>query len=575
MAISRHMIKDTHNLLIAVALMLTVLLGALLGNPPLVHAEEGIYPQCSALPDSIWVERVVHWPGPPSPYYLQANLEAEYLPGVLIGEVAPGPGGIASWHDESLRALAIAARNWSSYFCHKHTLGNGELGLYDSSRAPYYDQEYWPENPNVSDADKIRYQQRVSDTEGIHMTYQLVIFDAQYRADNGNPTQSWEDVGTGYMYLKSVPDPVSIAPPMTGPGFSQIGSHRWASGTDPTPDDQYHPQWTTYAQILVHYYTGIHIRDAAGGYVTPNYRWNMLEHNTPANLIEGYRYPFTVTIQNTSTENWTEGNYSLGYRWCLEGGSCTDWVTVPLHPAPEPEGQAMLERGPAQVGEGTPTPEVGVMEASDGIPECDPSQPRWGPWPVEAGELAVAEFNVRVPQTSGTYRIEWDMLQEPNVWFRDQSPPWPIQSIENIEVYNSKKVTTVVTDTSWKQPSGADAVIPDLGPSEDRHDIEEAQFIWGDNFNTPYTSTLLTKEFRLRPGTWVGNAVLVADDGVTMTLDTDLNVIGNYDACFWPLPSLHPVQDPQPGWHVIRAYVYNRPAWAWFEARIELYRLGK
>lgn len=332
-------------------------------------------------------------------------IETDYLLDVVPREMGP-----AQYHSTALEAQAIAARSYAYWHIqHGSDINNStDFQVF----VPYY-FEYmsgiFPDNPEnpcastnlheyqeiVCNAVASRYYISYGDDSPAFTEY---FADRLYRTVSGDPS---------HPYLQGVENPISIDCDADddghGRGMSQEGASRWARGNlcanINNPGEEWSVRWDDYRQILVHYYTGIHIRDAAdGSYVTPNLRWNMLEHNIPANVIEGYRYPFTVTIQNTSTENWTEGNYSLGYRWCLEGGSCTDWVTVPLHPAPEPEGQAMLERGPAQFEEGTPTPEARVMEASDGIPECDPSQPRWGPWPIEPGELGVAEFNVRVPQ---------------------------------------------------------------------------------------------------------------------------------------------------------------------------------
>lgn len=146
----------------------------------------------------------------------------------------------------------------------------------------------------LTDAQKARVQAataaRVYMTEA-SSTYPI---EALYGADNPGSTAQGNR-----PYLKSVPDPISAAYGSwdgTGNGgMSSKGASRWSFGHTSSwgpvaVDDPNYPHdvnglgdfWSVYfaeaAQILTHYYTGVHLRDAESLAVfTPNYRWNPLQ----------------------------------------------------------------------------------------------------------------------------------------------------------------------------------------------------------------------------------------------------------------------------------------------------------
>lgn len=173
-----------------------------------------------------------------------------------------------------------------------------------------------PQRPGFTTEEDNRFQQLVNQTQSVYLTFKGTIFDAQYRANNGNPTESWENVAGGYKYLVAVPDPV-VTQTTIGPGFAQIGSQRWSGGTKPIPNANNYPQWQSYLQILTHYYTGIQVvqNDGAGNIntLTPDFRWNMLVHQTnPPTPAPGSSFVATVTIQNTGVVTWpVNSNYPL------------------------------------------------------------------------------------------------------------------------------------------------------------------------------------------------------------------------------------------------------------------------
>jgi hypothetical protein len=167
---------------------------------PSIGVKAETSPNCPTPPANIWVNRVWYRP-PGGAQYIFPSLETDYLVGALEGEMGP-IYSIPYWNNEALRAGAVAIRTWSSYWCHRHTFENTPYGtiqgVYDTSNAPYYDQEY---NPGHS-GDTARYSQRVADTNGQYVQYNGITIDAQYRADTGNPTESWEPFG--YSYLRGV-----------------------------------------------------------------------------------------------------------------------------------------------------------------------------------------------------------------------------------------------------------------------------------------------------------------------------------------------------------------------------------
>jgi hypothetical protein len=116
--------------------------------------------------------------------------------------------------------------------------------------------------------------------------------------------------------------------------MSQIGANRWARGmrcgiSIPTPPAPWSLRWTTVEQILFHYFTRVHLRDANNGkqILSPNWRWNPLQiewgtpDNQPPVLIAGQTHAVPIQIQNTSIDDWncrigdTPLSYRLRYRW--------------------------------------------------------------------------------------------------------------------------------------------------------------------------------------------------------------------------------------------------------------------
>jgi len=191
----------------------------------------------------------------------------------------------------------------------------------DDSNKQHYCPHY--SDPGFDESDNERYRQIEETTAGIHMTYAGDVFDVQYRDRTG----SWTDDGDPNPPHAAVSDPVGANyDPTRNPGMAQVNADHWASGSDPTVDDRFHPCWSTYRHILVHYYTDVHLRNASGERLTPLRRWNPLSldlHNPPHNatpiMETGGAYMITVVIQNTSTVPWLwdepDQYYAFSYRW--------------------------------------------------------------------------------------------------------------------------------------------------------------------------------------------------------------------------------------------------------------------
>jgi hypothetical protein len=135
----------------------------------------------------------------------------------------------------------------------------------------------------------------------------------QYFADIRNAT-----IAGGQPYEVSVADPISSDPAIVqighGKGMSQNGASRWGYGNLGYRGNlaAWSVQWTRAEQILFHYYTGVHLRDANNNNarLSPDYRWNPLTVNwgggaaQPPNMYSGTTYNVTIRLQNTGAVNF-------------------------------------------------------------------------------------------------------------------------------------------------------------------------------------------------------------------------------------------------------------------------------
>jgi hypothetical protein len=203
--------------------------------------------------------------------------------------------------------MAVAARTLGYNWCGAVNVA-GHAGVDDYGRQYY--RPIPPSSYELTETEKQRYQGLVAETGGIYMAYDGDDFNVRYRTTN----PIWTDYGSPYPPHKSVFDPVGAIYTIPQPGMGQINADHWASGSDPTADDLLHPRWTDYRQILVHYYTQIDIRDAAGSDLAPYLRWNALSldwgttGNRPPIMSSGETHTLSMVVQNTGKGTWYYGS---------------------------------------------------------------------------------------------------------------------------------------------------------------------------------------------------------------------------------------------------------------------------
>ncbi len=127
------------------------------------------------------------------------DLEA-YLASVLGGEMNGG------WHQEALKAQAVAARSYALY--RRNRDGNGGFDLCDTARCQVY--------RGVQD-ESAGTQAAVAATAGQVLTYRGQIIEALFHSSSGGPdggaTENVEDVwGSKVPYLRAVKDYDSTSP---------------------------------------------------------------------------------------------------------------------------------------------------------------------------------------------------------------------------------------------------------------------------------------------------------------------------------------------------------------------------
>lgn len=122
-----------------------------------------------------------------------------YLYGVVPREISP------SWHQEALKAQAIAARNFTIVNIDRH---NAEgFDLCDNNHCQVYGGYKW-EDSKTNDA--------IDDTRNELITYDGEPIYAYYHSNSGGKTENSENVWSNPVpYLKSVEDKFSLGSPNT------------------------------------------------------------------------------------------------------------------------------------------------------------------------------------------------------------------------------------------------------------------------------------------------------------------------------------------------------------------------
>jgi hypothetical protein len=262
----------------------------------------------------------------------EPGVEFGYIHNVISQEMTEGSPLTA------YTAQAIAARTYA----YTQTLG-GQVAINNtgSSYQVYIPYRYDGLGEGLGDAIKIQRRTLVDEavtTAGpLYITY--LETSPPIKAHFGMDNCTYTEEGA-YPYLVSIYDPISAKPDpcdnsdsSNGTGYGGMGSMgaaRWAYG-NLSPygiSNDWSVQWRAVEQILTHYYTQIHIRNAAGERLTPEYRWVPLQidWHTADNAIPimepGTIYSVTFKIQNTGVITWP-GNDQVMFKhhgWELSDG---------------------------------------------------------------------------------------------------------------------------------------------------------------------------------------------------------------------------------------------------------------
>lgn len=358
------------------------------------------------------------------------SIEGDYLLDVVPREM--GPSG---HHPLALRAQAIVARTYA--YCAIHAWeqpGGGEGDPYwgNCLREINNSNSFQVFVPYHFDTLTSADQQAVQDAvaEVAHLidaeeTERGAIF-AEFSADAYLRTAAGD-----YDYLRSVEDPISYDPAILGiisatgahqRGMSQNGANRWAWGNSSRlgGGEPWSVRWEDEREILVHYYTGVHLQDGGGYSLTPEDRWNLLTYTVASEVVAGQSYSDTLILQNTSTWDWNPYDVVLGYQW-----------TAPDAPPTYEDWQIVAE-------------EIAL----------------------EAGDTLTTTVAVAAPAVSGVYDLHWDFARpgEGYFWFHDQWPQWP-HPVMPITVTGGATPTPTPTSTPMPTPTPTFTPTPTPSPT--------------------------------------------------------------------------------------------------------------
>ena len=262
-------------------------------------------------------------------------IETDYLLDVVPQEMG------TYYHLTALQAQAIAARSYAYWHINQGSTINNSTQF--QAFIPYKFESLipvtFPDNPdNSCDSSNLNTAQSI--VCGAVAPHHYVSYGTYPNDDLPALTEFSSDVwgrtvAGGQPYLIAVENPISTGCDANnyghGRGMSQEGASRWARGNQCSyaaqGDMPWNVRWERAEQILVHYYTGIHIRDGSGTRLTSLYRWNPLRitWNTPDNrppiMYHGGSYPVTIQVQNTGIYDWPINGQSWAffYHWAKVG----------------------------------------------------------------------------------------------------------------------------------------------------------------------------------------------------------------------------------------------------------------
>lgn len=198
---------------------------------------------------------------------------AHYLRDVVAQETNP-----EAFHERAVWAQAIASRTYAYWYA-RYNLNIDNT----TNKQVFVPYRYASKNASYGDFRPI-IDQAVSNRHYLSRDVNDDPIFAQFFDDHKRVTGDG-----GYPYLKPVQDPISYPPyaadtSLHWNGLNQKGASRWARGNPQyNANDPSGPPWSVAwqnpLQILTHYYTDIHVRDADANntILTPNRRWSALE----------------------------------------------------------------------------------------------------------------------------------------------------------------------------------------------------------------------------------------------------------------------------------------------------------
>jgi hypothetical protein len=243
-----------------------------------------------------------------------------------LRDVIPQETGPAAYHETAIRAQAIAARTYAYWFV-QHPLGWPDYHINNSAQkqmfVPYkFDTLTTDQQTIVNNALPDRYY--LSQAADDNPIFSEFFADIPLRTLDG-----------GQPYLISVEDPISshpdVSPDGHGHGMSQKGASRWARGNLGAylGNDlgAWSVSWPDRYQILTHYYTGVHVRDANNGnaLLTPPRRFVVLSVNggpRTGRICRNRVSWLTLRLQNTGVAAWDAYTIALYACW----GSQCSWA---------------------------------------------------------------------------------------------------------------------------------------------------------------------------------------------------------------------------------------------------------
>lgn len=312
-----------------------------------------------------------------------------YLRDVVPQEMSPG-----THHALAVQAQAVAARTYAYWHIQQGSQINNST-QFQAFIPRKYDTLPTDQRAIVDAAVQDRHylSQAANDTP----VFAEFFADIPLRTLNGS-----------FPYLAAVEDPISSHPDVTqqghGHGLSQNGASRWAFGNRGYRGnlDPWSLAWTSRNQILSHYYTGIHVRDATSGNasLTPERRFNALYVNwsRPPAFPNGICSRITVWLHNTGTGAWLgaergvyEREIGVGYCWGL---SCFTAGYLPQSVAP---GQDLLVPLTIQPGSGELRIDLYKQGYYDSVPTWFGA---YGMWPRQlVGSFDTVRSCARLPYT--------------------------------------------------------------------------------------------------------------------------------------------------------------------------------